>query len=761
MAKDSVSFSCTNCNRHYAKLLGKCASCGQFGTIQPIAATITDSTNIVGLKSSGKTTISAPAQLIRNIDTESHQHKSTGIGEFDRVLGGGLVAGGVILLAGSPGVGKALALDTPIAAADGWTTIGELSPGDYIFGNDGELTKVLALSEIWTDRPCYKITFSGGITITADANHEWVTQFISEQTPNESVEVRKTTAELFVALKAQTQYSMDQYSVLMANPLVSEITVDADIHHLGLSFSKNVLNREEQIQLRNVLRANETQRRQLLAGILDSNGSSGVNHPYISVRVRTKNDAEFFSELLATLGHQGIISPNFAHYESEYYKYKVQFTTDEDLFYAASWENANIRSNSKDTKRQFAIISIKKTTSVPVRCIEVDNKSHLFLASKAMIPTHNSSILATVSSLLSETENVLYISGEESIQQIKLRHRRMNAEGKNLYLAAENDLSKVLWQIDDVKPKLIIVDSLQTIASPDIDGRAGSPSQVTEVATILTRIAKERGIPVIFVGHYTKAGDVAGPRVVEHLVDVVLSFEGEEDSTLRLLRGIKNRFGPADEIGCFEHTEDGLVEVTDPSGLLLGSHSEPVVGVATSIFLEGKRALPIEIQALVLPTVLPNPRKVTSGLDPARTTQIQAVIEKHGGIRLSDKDVYVSTIGGMKVREPSVDLATVIALVSAQINEVSRNDAIALGEVTLSGEVRKIPGIYRRLTEAMRLGFMTAFVPPGTKAGAPSSILESKMVLIEIKDVRHAVAAIRGFAAHKDVQREIEREAQR
>lgn len=753
MAKDSVSFSCSNCNRHYAKQLGKCASCGEFGTIQPIAPTLTDSANIVGLKSSGKTTISTPAQLIRDIDTDAHQHKSTGIGEFDRVLGGGLVAGGVILLAGSPGVGKALALTTPIVTPNGWTTIENLIPGDLVFGEDGQPTKVVAISETWKNRPCYRITFSDRSEIIADENHEWIVDHRQFGQPHMYTKLHKTTAELYAELKKASDYTTDEYSILTSKPLEMGNTLDCDPHDLGLRFACNTLNREQRLQTHELLRCHVSQRCQLLAGILDINGMVADNSRYITLRVRTKEDADFVRELIATLGYQGIISPNFAQYDNDYYKYKLQFSTGDACFGMAKWNDVPKTLAKPELSQRFAIVKITKVKSVPVRCIEVDNETHLFLAGKAMIPTHNSSILATVSSLLSETDNVLYVSGEESIQQIKLRHRRMNAEGKHLYLAAENDLSKVLWHIDDIKPKLLVLDSLQTIASPDIDGRAGSPSQVTEVATILTRIAKERGIPTIFVGHYTKAGDVAGPRVVEHLVDVVLSFEGEEDSTLRLLRGIKNRFGPADEIGCFEHTEDGLVEVTDPSGLLLGAHSEPVVGVATSIFLEGKRALPIEVQALVLATVLPNPRKVTSGLDPARTIQMQAVIEKHGGIRLSDKDVYVSTIGGMKVREPSVDLATVIALVSAQLNEVSRNDAVALGEVTLSGEVRKIPGIYRRLTEAMRLGFMTAFVPPGTKAGAPRSIIDSNMVLIEIKDVRHAVAAIRGFAAHNDVQR--------
>lgn len=362
-----------------------------------------------------------------------------------------------------------------------------------------------------------------------------------------------------------------------------------------------------------------------------------------------------------------------------------------------------------------------------------------------------SSILATVSSTLSNKENVLYVSGEESIEQITLRHKRMNALGDKLFIAAEADLSKVLWHIDEIEPKLIIVDSLQTIASPDIDGRSGSVSQVTEVGTILTRIAKERNIPVVFVGHYTKDGNVAGPRVVEHLVDVVLAFEGEEDSPLRILRGIKNRFGPADEIGCFEHTEDGLDEVPDPSGMLLGSRTHSIPGVATSIYLEGKRALPVEVQAIVLESQLQNPKKGTAGLDPVRTMMLHAIIQKHSNhsIRLSDKDVYVSTTGGIRVKETAIDLATVVAIASDALSLSSRFDQVCIGEVTLSGEIRRVPGMTRRLSEAQRLGFNAALVPKGTREKLPSSLTrpDSPLKIIEIKDIGHMVNSLRGVQA--------------
>lgn len=341
----------------------------------------------------------------------------------------------------------------------------------------------------------------------------------------------------------------------------------------------------------------------------------------------------------------------------------------------------------------------------------------------------------------------LIASGEESAEQITMRLQRINALSDNLFIAAENDLSRVLGHINAVDPGLIIVDSVQTIATAEIDARVGSPSQVIEVGTILTRVAKERGIPLIFIGHVTKEGNIAGPRTMEHLVDVVLHFEGDRDSTLKMLRGVKNRFGPADEVGCFEHTEEGIAEVPDPSGMLLGQRTEPVPGVMTSVIVEGKRPLPIEIQSLVAPSALPVPRRAVSGLDTPRATMAQAVTERYGRVRLSDKDVYLATIGGAKTREPAIDLATVMALASACDNIPTHHDAIAIGEVALSGEVRKVPGIARRLNEAYRLGFKKAFVPAGSKETLPASLVKSGFVVVEIVNVGQAVEAVRAMGA--------------
>ena len=300
---------------------------------------------------------------------------------------------------------------------------------------------------------------------------------------------------------------------------------------------------------------------------------------------------------------------------------------------------------------------------------------------------------------------VLYASGEESTGQIRMRAERTGALHDTLYLASETDLATVLGHIEAVRPELVIVDSVQTLASDRIDGGAGGPAQVREVAAALIRVAKEQGIPVILVGHVTKDGNVAGPRLLEHLVDVVCHFEGDRRSALRFLRTLKNRFGPTDEVGCFEMSGSGIQEVPDPSGLFLSRSTEPVSGTCATIALEGRRAIPVEVQALVASTTAPNPRRVTSGVDGARVAMVLAVLERRARVRLHDKDVYVSTVGGVRLAEPAADLAIALAVLSAVTDQPLAHELAAVGEISLAGEVRPVIGGEQRRAEAKRLGY--------------------------------------------------------
>lgn len=299
---------------------------------------------------------------------------------------------------------------------------------------------------------------------------------------------------------------------------------------------------------------------------------------------------------------------------------------------------------------------------------------------------------------------VLYASAEESQAQVRLRAERTGALHDELYLASETDLATILGHIDEVKPQLVIVDSVQTVASSLSDGAAGQPSQVREVAATLIRIAKERSLPIILVGHVTKDGQVAGPRILEHLVDVVCHFEGDRQTALRFIRALKNRFGPTDEVGCFEMTGDGIAEVPDPSGLFLGQGStEP--GTCVAIAMEGRRALPVEVQALTVDTTAPNPRRVVHGLDSSRVAMVLAILERRAGIPTGKLDVYVSTVGGVRFTEPAADLAIAIA-VAGSIKQFSVPRTVAaVGELSLAGEVRAVTQAKQRRSEAARLGY--------------------------------------------------------
>ncbi|WP_394768246.1 DNA repair protein RadA [Lacisediminihabitans sp.] len=306
---------------------------------------------------------------------------------------------------------------------------------------------------------------------------------------------------------------------------------------------------------------------------------------------------------------------------------------------------------------------------------------------------------------------VLYVTAEESVSQVRLRAQRTGALQPELFLAAETDLATILGHIDQVQPHLLIVDSVQTVSSSLTDGLAGGPAQVREVASTLIRVSKDRNLPVLLVGHVTKDGSIAGPRLLEHLVDVVCQFEGDRQTALRFVRAHKNRFGSTDEVGCFEMTGDGIAEVADPSGLFLsrgtGALFGPVSGTCVTVAADGRRALPVEVQALIVKTSAPNPRRVTNGVDSSRVAMLLAVLERRAGMKLSEHDVYVSTVGGIRLTEPGADLAIALAIASAYSNKAFPPTLVAVGEISLAGEIRPVSQAKQRIAEARRLGFTT------------------------------------------------------
>ena len=322
-----------------------------------------------------------------------------------------------------------------------------------------------------------------------------------------------------------------------------------------------------------------------------------------------------------------------------------------------------------------------------------------------------STLLMQISDILGAHRRVLYISGEESSGQLKLRAQRLGVRGDNLSILTETNIEKILAEVDRVKPDVAIVDSIQTIYSDSIASTAGAVTQVRETALALINKAKADNISVILVGHVNKEGSIAGPKILEHMVDAVLYFEGERQQTYRIIRAIKNRYGSTNEIGVFEMTDEGLCEVQNPSEMLLAGRPQNTSGNCAVCTMEGTRPLIAEIQALVSATAFPAPRRTSNGIDYNRLCLILAVLEKRLGLRFSANDVYINVIGGMRLDEPASDLAVAMALISSLTDRAVPDDLIAIVELGLSGECRAVSGLEYRVKEAARLGFRRAVVP--------------------------------------------------
>lgn len=330
---------------------------------------------------------------------------------------------------------------------------------------------------------------------------------------------------------------------------------------------------------------------------------------------------------------------------------------------------------------------------------------------------------------------VLYVSGEESPGQIRLRAERLGTAAADLLVAADTSLPSVLGLVGQHAPRVLVLDSIQTVSDPALPSSPGSVVQVRECAASLVRLAKATGTAVVLVGHVTKEGSIAGPRVLEHLVDVVLSFEGDDLHALRLLRAVKNRFGASGEIGCFEMSSEGLREVVDPSRLFVGDHTERATGVALTVALEGPRPLVVEVQALVADAVAPLPRRQATGVDTSRLPMLVAVLDQRARVDVGRRDLFASAVGGVRLKEPAADLAICLAIASAHAGRPIARRLVAIGEVELAGEVRVVPQIDRRLAEAARLGSTDAVVPAAYDGGAHG------LRLHRVGDLRSAIVA--------------------
>jgi len=335
-------------------------------------------------------------------------------------------------------------------------------------------------------------------------------------------------------------------------------------------------------------------------------------------------------------------------------------------------------------------------------------------------------------------KKTLYASGEESVKQIKLRAERLDGNPENLYILSDTSLEKILEQTSELKPELVVIDSIQTIGTETIDATSGSLSQVRECAAILLRYAKEKNIPFLIVGHINKEGSIAGPKVLEHIVDTVLQFEGDQHYMYRILRAQKNRFGSTSELGIYEMQQSGLREVTNPSELLLSQNHEGLSGIAIAAAVEGVRPFLIEIQALVSSAAYGTPQRSSTGFDGRRLNMLLAVLEKRVGFKLLQKDVFLNIAGGLKVNDPAIDLAVMAAVLSSNMDIALDEDICLTGEVGLSGEIRPVARIDQRIAEAEKLGFKKIIIPAGQKIGAKPKKIE----VVPVKKVADAFRLI-------------------
>ena len=353
-----------------------------------------------------------------------------------------------------------------------------------------------------------------------------------------------------------------------------------------------------------------------------------------------------------------------------------------------------------------------------------------------------STLILQICNKIKTDGKVLYISGEESGEQIKLRADRLGVKNENLLFLSETNIENIEENILSINPKLVIIDSIQTMFSEDITSAPGSVSQVREITAKIMRTCKENGVTTILIGHVTKDGNIAGPRVLEHMVDTVLYLEGERYFAYRMLRGVKNRFGSTNEIGMFEMQSEGLVEITDPSKVLISERDENPSGSVIIASMEGTRPLLVEFQALTTPTVFGMPRRTANGIDYNRLAVLIAVLEKKVGINLGNQDVYLNVVSGLKINEPAIDLGIIAATVSSFKNVPIDSKTVVLGEVGLTGEIRSVNLIEKRLKESEKLGFKKCIIPESNKKLLKENY---KLDIIGVKNVNEVMNALFGF----------------
>ena len=693
MAKAQTKYVCRQCGYESGKWLGKCPACEEWGTLE-------ETISVTPSKAPGTRTAlpsfvgQSKPQRLGDVPSPAQEGRIlSGIGEFDRVLGGGIVRGALTLIGGDPGVGKCLAgterVFDPVSGA--YLPITEWADCQRpVLALEKVLHRLApaAVSQFHSQgiREIVEVTTRLGKTLRCTPSHPVLTpdgwKPVGNLRPGDRLAAPRSLPYF------GSQAMSEQEITLLADGFSSEL-VHADCllppavfclpRPQLASFLKILFAPPSQSYSATSRRlAQDIQHLLLRFGIIAEirakpSQADGAEH--IAHEIQVAND--FWQQLITPLTSLGSLS-------------------DSDIY----WDE---------------ICSVVPAGQEPVYDLSVPEGAN-FVASDLIV--HNSTLLTEVAGKAAmRGEKTLYVSGEESATQIKLRAERLGITRGDLLLHNETDVMQIAAVIQAERPLFAIIDSIQTMQHPDIESAAGSVSQVRAATAHLAQIAKGEGIPIFLVGHVTKEGTLAGPRVLEHMVDTVLTFEGDKNYTYRILRAVKNRFGSTDELGLFEMHEEGLVEVPNPSEMLLAERTVNTAGSAILATVEGTRPMLIEVQALVAPSYLSNPRRTVSGVDQNRVSLILAVLEKRVGMGLASQDVFVNLAGGVRADEPAADLAVAVAVASSFQERPIDPTIVFAGEVGLGGEVRAVGHVELRLREAARMGFKQAIVCGRNKSG--------------------------------------------
>lgn len=864
MAKAQTRYVCRQCGHESPKWLGKCPSCDEWGTLEEtIVATPPKS---LGARASLPTSFVGQSKPQRLSDVPSPSEEGrllSGMGEFDRVLGGGIVRGALTLIGGDPGVGKCLAGSERIfdPATGAYLPITEWAeqPRPVLALNETTHRLTLASVSMFHSqgvRGVVQVTTRLGRTLRCTPNHPVLTpdgwRPVADLTPgtriasprilpffgSQSLDDNVVRLIAYILSDGSAQSAISVTSMLPERVGVEELAADAVrsasmttsvarvLEELGLRFSraqnkavpqavfclpkpqlalflKVLFSCDGSVYVTNPTTpglsystisqrlAQDVQHLLLRFGFITKlrTKESRVNgSPYVAYEIQMLGVQEvkrFLDEIgiwgrkeakekIADLSAPSLPAPSLAstHFDTIpldtiplspcFWQHLSEAAGNISLPHISRMAGVTIRSRLHDRplcRRTVTALAdtyptpylrrlvdgdvywdeirqIVPAGEEPVFDISVPEGAN-FVANDLIV--HNSTLLTQVAGqLATRGGKTLYVSGEESATQIKLRAERLGITGGDLLLHNETDVTLIAATIQAERPLFVIIDSIQTMQHPEIESSAGSVSQVRAATAQLALVAKGEGIPIFLVGHVTKDGALAGPRVLEHMVDTVLTFEGDRHYTYRILRAVKNRFGSTDELGLFEMHEEGLVEVPNPSEMLLAERTQNTAGSAVLATVEGTRPLLIEVQALVAPSYLSNPRRTVAGVDANRVNLILAVLEKRVGISLANQDVFVNLAGGVRVDEPAADLAVAVAVASNFQERPVDSTTIFAGEVGLGGEVRAVGHMDLRLREAARMGFRQAIICARNKAGLRRT---PDLKVIGVDTVRQALEA--------------------